>query len=213
VRARPAISPYAAPSASRWTALVRLSAGLLEPSCNVLPQVVDGYRALDPCPYGSPHSPPNLVEAQRRIETAGASGAAFELRAGPGISGALARYVTRTVRKIGLAAKLSARRVPGARLERIAPLVPQASTFLNRFLGAHDPVLRASVKRATAADERGDSAGSGWGAADARVVAQGLAVPIGVELRVTFVSDRLDAANCERVQPLLGLDLSSLCLK
>jgi hypothetical protein len=37
-------------------------------------------------------------------------------------------------------------------------------------------------------------------------------MPLGTERRSTFLSERLDAENCLRFQPLFGLDLSSLCL-
>jgi peptide/nickel transport system substrate-binding protein len=193
--------------------LVRLYVGLLQATCNVLPGTVPGYSAVDPCPYGDVHSPPNLVDAERQIETAGASGALLTVRAGSGVPGAVARDVMRTVRKIGLRATLSEDRRASLRLERIAPLIPHASAFLDRFVSAHDPGVADAVAQATASDQQDGTADSAWSAADDRVVSEAIAVPLGVELRPTFLSERLDAANCERVHPLLGLDLSSLCLK
>ena len=45
------------------------------------------------------------------------------------------------------------------------------------------------------------------------MVTEAYAAPLGSERRPSFFSDRIDTANCVRVHPVLGVDLSGLCLK
>ena len=52
-----------------------------------------------------------------------------------------------------------------------------------------------------------------WAAVDERMVTEAYAAPLGSERRPSFFSDRIDTANCVRVHPVLGVDLSGLCLK
>jgi peptide/nickel transport system substrate-binding protein len=54
--------------------LQRLFGGLLAPGCNFLPPGMDGYRQIQPCPYGNPDGSPNLARARQLIEEAGAAG-------------------------------------------------------------------------------------------------------------------------------------------
>jgi hypothetical protein len=193
--------------------LVPLYNGLFQPSCNLLPAAVPGYKKIDQCPYGDQHDPPNLVGATRQIEEAHAAGESVGVRNGLGVPSVVARYVTRTLRKIGLSATLGR---PGGRavsIERIAPLLPYPAAFLDRFASAPDSQLSDLLGKAMAGVVQNESSDDAWAAADDRVVTEGYAVPLGSERRSTFLSERLDADNCERINPLFGLDLSSLCLK
>jgi ABC-type transport system substrate-binding protein len=189
--------------------LVRLYGGFLEASCNFLPETVDGYRPLDPCPYGDLDAPPNLVAAKRGIDDALADGARVSVRPSRDVPPVVARYVVRTLSSIGLDATLGGR---GAilRIERSAPLLAHPAAFLERFArGTFDPQLSEAVALGIAGND-GDEP---WSSADQRVVTEGYAVPLGSERRPTFLSERIDAADCARVGPIFGLDLSSLCLK
>ncbi len=59
-------------------ALARLFAGTLEPGCSFLPPGMPGYsESLDSgdCPWGDPHEAPDLARAQQLIKEAGAEGA------------------------------------------------------------------------------------------------------------------------------------------
>jgi len=55
-------------------ALQRLFGGLLTPSCNFLPPGMQGFQAINPCPYGDPKAAPNLEKAKQLIQEAGAAG-------------------------------------------------------------------------------------------------------------------------------------------
>jgi peptide/nickel transport system substrate-binding protein len=191
--------------------LTRLYQGLLEPSCNLLPAVIEGYRVLDPCPIGDLDEPPDLPAAKEQIDQAAANGSPVSVSADAGVAPAVERYVVRTLRKIGLAA--STRR-GGASLHvrRFAPLVMHPAAFLEPLTSSVlDTELSDAVGEATLPQD-GDEADDAWAAADRIVVEEGYAAPIGSERRPTFLSERLDIENCFRFQPLFGLDLSSLCI-
>jgi peptide/nickel transport system substrate-binding protein len=191
--------------------LTRLYAGLLEPSCNLLPDMVRGYRRLDPCPIGDLDEPPDLPNAKQEIDDAGADGALVSVVADPGVPRAVERNVVQTLRKIGLA--VSTRRGAATiRVRRFTPLVAHPAAFLEPVASSvFDTDLRDTVDQATLPEsaEQGDDA---WAAADRLVVEKGYAAPIGSERRPAFLSERLDIENCFRFQPLFGLDLSSLCI-
>jgi peptide/nickel transport system substrate-binding protein len=191
--------------------LTRLYAGLLEPSCNLLPDMVRGYRRLDPCPIGDLDEPPDLPKAKQEIDDAGADGALVSVVADPGVPRAVERNVVQTLRKIGLAAS-TRRDAATIRVRRLTPLVAHPAAFLEPVTGGvFDTDLRETVDEATLPEsaEQGDDA---WAAADRLVVEKGYAAPFGSERRPAFLSERLDIENCFRFQPLFGLDLSSLCI-
>jgi peptide/nickel transport system substrate-binding protein len=192
--------------------LQRLYVGLLEPSCNLLPAVVRGYRRLDPCPIGDLDEPPDLPEAKQQVDDAGATGAPVSVVAEPGIPRAVERNVVRTLRKIGLEASPEG---SGAtlRVRRFAPLVAHPAAFVEPVAGGvFDTDLRGVIDEASLPESaaQGDDA---WAAADRIIVESGYAAPLGSERRPAFLSERLDIENCFRFQPVFGLDLSSLCIR
>jgi peptide/nickel transport system substrate-binding protein len=194
--------------------LARLYEGLLAPSCNFLPESVHGYRAIDHCPFGGRDEPPNLVDAKDRIDLALANGAAVSVRARRGVPPRVTNYVARTLRKIGLAARVGGGAGAAVRIERVAPFLPHPAAFLERFTrGTFDPQLNEAVADGSAAPPEGDESDDAWASADERVVTHAYAAPLGSERRPTFLSERIDAENCARVHPVFGIDLSSLCLK
>jgi peptide/nickel transport system substrate-binding protein len=191
--------------------LARLYQGHLEPTCNLLPEAVRGYKRIDPCPYGDRDEPPDLAAAEEQIRASVAEGARISVTADPGVPAEVERNIVSTLRKIGLAA--SARR-GGApiRIERFAPVLGHPTAFLDPVAArVVDDDLAQSIRDGRFA-QSGDDADKAWADADRRVVEQAYAMPLGTERRPTFLSDRLDAENCLRFQPLFGLDLSSLCL-
>jgi peptide/nickel transport system substrate-binding protein len=192
--------------------LRRLYDGLLEPSCNLLPDVVRGYRRLDPCPLGDLDEPPDLPKAKEQIDDSGASGSPVSVVADRGVPRAVERNVVRTLRKIGL--------VPGGpgggariRVKRFAPLLAHPGAFLEPIASSVlDTELRDAIGEGTLPEDGGDP-DDAWAAADRIVVEEGYAAPLGSERRPAFLSERLDIENCYRFQPLFGLDLSSLCIR
>ena len=190
--------------------LTRLYAGLLEPSCNLVPAMVRGYRRLDPCPMGDLDEPPDLPKAKQEIDDAGAAGSPVSVVADPGVPRAVERNVVQTLRKIGLAA------APGRRGDH-----PRAA--LRAARRAPGGVRRAGREqglrpRPAGDDRRGDA--PGVGRAGRRRLGrrrpdrrrEGLRGADRQRAPAAFLSERLDIENCFRFQPLFGLDLSSLCI-
>lgn len=191
--------------------LTRLYDGHLTPSCNLLPESVPGYRRLDPCPHGQRSDPPDLPDAQQKIEKAGATNAPVTVTADPGVPASVERYVIRTLRKVGFRA--STKRGGGRiRVTRFAPLLPHPAAFLEPVTEmVLDSDLSELVSQGTLA-QKSDEAADSWAAADRLVVDEAYVAPMGTELHPTFLSERLDIENCFRFQPVFGLDLSSLCI-
>lgn len=191
--------------------LARIHDGFLAPGCNALPPAVPGYRRADPCPFGERLENADLVEASRLVREAGAVGAPVLVRAHDGPEGpASARFVAATLRKIGLAARVSVgAATPNVELTAAAPALPHPAAYLR---AVDDPVLRARVELlAQEADPR-EVAGE-WAEIDGEVVAQALVAPYGVQKTGVLASRRLDLENCSRFHPVFGVDYSSLCLE
>lgn len=189
--------------------LSRLHDGFLEPSCNMLPPAVAGYRELDPCPFGERLGNADLVEASRLVREASATGADVAVADGDDRRGrALARYLWRTLRKIGLDARLTSGPHAQVGFAVADPALPHPSRYLDEL---DDPLLHARV---TLLAQEGDprERESEWAAVDEEIVSRALSAPYGVETAGVLGSRRLDMENCARFHPLYGLDYSSLCL-
>jgi peptide/nickel transport system substrate-binding protein len=193
--------------------LKRLLAGRLDPGCTLLPPAVPGHAAPDSCPYGDPDGHADLERARGLVEQAGATGARVDVRGPEDETGRrVLRYWTKTLRKIGLRARL----VPPGRpanvwLGESAPELPHPESFFS-LVTADDPLLAVDVERLgflplNASTERS------WGKLDARAVDQAYVAPFGSATRDTFLSERLDFNNCVRFNPVYGNDYSSFCLK
>lgn len=190
--------------------LARAYDGFLEPSCNVLPPEVAGYRRLDPCPYGERIGNADLVEASRLVEDAGATGAPVEVAQGRDRRGRrLARYLVQTLRKVGLGARVV--RGPGAQVafEVAEPAVPHPSGYLG---AVDDPVLRARVELLEQ-EADADDAEQAWADVDEEIVKRAYIAPYGVATAGVLASRRLDMENCARFHPVLGMDYSSVCVR
>jgi peptide/nickel transport system substrate-binding protein len=190
--------------------LARIYDGFLEPSCNVLPPEVPGYRRLDPCPYGERVQNADLVEASRLVEEAGAAGAVVSVAEGGDERGRrLARYLAATLRKIGLRARIGA--AAGAQLAfaSSAPVLPHPSGYLATV---DDPVLSARVDLLEQEADAGDSEDA-WADVDEEVVKRAYVAPYGVATAGVLGSERLDMQNCARFHPVIGMDYSSVCVR
>ena len=134
----------------------RLFKGLLTTSCTVVPEILSGFRPAGSCPYDDRDDPSDLVSAREQIDEADAEDAPLRVVPGPGISGAVARDVVRTLRKIGLAARLRAGEGPELRIERIAPLAVHPAAYL-------EPLALDRLRRAAERCGRRRRGGSGGG--------------------------------------------------
>jgi peptide/nickel transport system substrate-binding protein len=55
-------------------ALVRVFGGRLKPSCNFLPPAMQGYKPIQPCPWGDPNGPGDVAKAKQLLQQAGLTG-------------------------------------------------------------------------------------------------------------------------------------------
>ena len=219
------------------TKVERLSLRMLDPTCNVLPPSVLGYRKLDPCPYGDPTQPADLVKASRLVQAAGAEGARVSVWGDDeGAVPAMTRYLASTLRGLGLDARARilpageyrsavARGRPQAGVIRLGGDVPSPSEYFaavdGNSLGSADGLDFGRVRdaqldaalRELRAEPLTKPVEERWVALDKLVVDRGYLVPLGVEKRGAFLSERLDFENCNRFSPVYGSDWSSLCLK
>jgi len=190
--------------------LERIYDGFLKPSCNALPPDVPGYQAIDPCPFGDRSGDPDLLEASRLVERARARRTPVGIAQGGDSRGrALTAWLTRVLRKIGLAA----RPVPAARAQlafaTVDPSIPHPAAY---FRSIDDPVLRARVRLLEQESDARDSV-TDWARVDKDAVSKAYLAPFGVETAGVLASRRLDMANCSRFHAVMGMDYSSVCLR
>jgi peptide/nickel transport system substrate-binding protein len=193
--------------------LKRLLAGRLQPGCMLLPPTVPGHQIADKCPYGDLTVHADLEKARSQVEKAGAARAEVTVRAPRDDAGRrVLPYYTRTLRKIGLRARLS-RRGGNAQtwLAEGVPQVPYPASFFG-LVAADDPLLDVDVERLRLLPLAGATERD-WGKLDSRVVRRAYLAPFGSATQSTFLSERLDFDNCARFNPVYGNDYSSFCLK
>jgi peptide/nickel transport system substrate-binding protein len=193
----------------------RRLAGLAQPTCNLLPPSLPGHDEPDPCPWGDPAEHPDLVRARELVEEAGEQGTLVTVAASAR-DRPIARLYAGTLRKIGLRPVL----LNGGRADVTVSVARSLVADPARFLGplavrvplAEDPrALLLADELASAVDP--DDAARLASELDRRLVETGVLVPYAGVSRTLFVSARIDAANCVRVHPVYGVDLSSLCVR
>jgi peptide/nickel transport system substrate-binding protein len=224
-------------------ALARLFAGNLVPGCSFLPPGVPGYdEALDveDCPWGNPNEPPDLERARRMIADAGAEGAKVTvwgdtldpddkiaaaysdmlnqmgLDAEPKILDAAVYYQT-----MGSAKTEAQTGVTGWSQDFPHPknfffLVDGAAIqpTNNQNLGnVDDPELTAGIAELSTEPDLTREVAGRWGELNKQLVEKGWMVPFGHATRPTFVSERMDFANCTLFHPVYFNDYSSFCIK
>jgi peptide/nickel transport system substrate-binding protein len=193
----------------------RRLAGLAQPTCNLLPPNLPGHEEPDPCPWGDPGEDPDLERARELVEEAGERGTLVTVAAPPRDRPMATLYVE-TLRKIGLRPVL----LSGGRADVTVSLERSQLADPARFLVplaqrvpfAEDPralVLADELAAATGPDDAARLAAE----LDQRLVETGILIPYGAVSRTLLVSARIDAANCVRVHPVYGVDLSGLCVR
>ena len=193
----------------------RRLAGLVRPTCNLLPPNMAGHAEPDPCPWGDPDEHPDLVRAAGLVEEARLEGTAVTVGATRD-DRPVARLYVGTLRKIGLAASLVGARPADVRLSVASAPLPDPARFLDplarRVPLYVDPEALLLVDELASAEDPSEAADLAEDL-DRELMETGLAIPYAGELRTLFLSARIDAANCARVHPVYGIDLSSLCIR
>jgi peptide/nickel transport system substrate-binding protein len=193
----------------------RRLAGLVRPTCNLLPPNLPGYAEPDPCPWGDPDEHPDLVHAEELVEDAGAEGAVVTVASAPR-DRPIARLYVETLTQVGLAA----RHVESARADIMLKVARTPLPDSARFLGplARRVPLFVDPEALLLADELAatedpDEAADLAEQLDHELVEAAVAIPYADDLRTLFLSPRIDSENCARVHPVYGIDLSSLCIR
>ncbi|HEX2072034.1 MAG TPA: ABC transporter substrate-binding protein [Thermoleophilaceae bacterium] len=221
------------------TALARLFAGRLAPSCNLIPPGIPGHAELDPCPFGDPNGPGDLARAKQLVEQAGAAGEQVTVYANNDTNRPqIGEYYTALLNDIGLDAEL--RVIDGAvyfntigkestkaqtGLASWYADFPHPASFMQQIDGTtiqptnntnfgyvDDPQINRGVAELSQ-EPNATAVADRWAELERRAIEKSYVAPYGSEELTTFLSERMDAENCSLVHPLYGNDYSSFCLK
>ncbi len=223
-------------------ALARLFAGTLQPGCSFLPPEMAGYsESLDSgeCPWGDPNEPPDLERAKQMIKEAGAEGAEVTVWGDnvdptPKVTQAYADQLN----QMGLDAEPKILD-GGVYFQTIGNQSTEAQTgFLNWFgdfphpanffflvdgatiqptnnqnmSNVDDPHINKELKELgkepdlTKVTDR-------WEELNEYLVDKAYQVPYGYRKLGTFMSERMNFADCTPISPVIYNDYSQWCLK
>jgi peptide/nickel transport system substrate-binding protein len=217
-------------------AIARLYGGLLQPSCNFLPPGMQGYREMEPCPYGDPMEVPNVERARQLIREAGAEGERVKVYGNDEEpTRSVTEYLADVLNQIGLRARPQI--VEGSvyfgtmgnqRTEAQAGYAswfqdyPHPQNFMFLVAGSSiqptntvnygfvdDPQLNQALDRLLA--QPLEQAAPGYAQADRRVVEQGHVAAYGHRLIPTITSNRI-AFDRLRFHPVMLEDFTSFAL-
>jgi peptide/nickel transport system substrate-binding protein len=223
-------------------ALARLYGGTLEPGCSFLPPEMPGYsEKLDGegCPWGDPSQPPDLERAKQLIEEAGAEGAKVTVWSDnidptPKVTQAYADQLN----QMGLDAEPKI--IDGSvYFQTIGNEKTEAQTgFLNWFgdfphpanffylvdgstiqptnnqnmSRVDDPHINKEL-RELGREPNLTKVVDRWEALNEYLVDKAYLVPYGYRKLSTFMSDRMNFADCTPINPVVYNDYSRWCLK
>ena len=220
-------------------AILRTIGGFGSVTCNFLPPAMPGYRAIRPCPFGSPSGSPLTTKARALVAAAGATGTRVDVwntDTSPYREQTL--EVVRELRGIGLRAR--ARLLPpDAYFTQIATPSSNAQLVMSGWIQdfphpadffllvdgrsitpsnnqntgeVDDPVLSAGIARLSRVADLG-SVTAQWARLDRRVIEQAHVVPIGLSALSVLGSRRMDIQSCALIHPVYANDYTSWCLK
>jgi peptide/nickel transport system substrate-binding protein len=224
-------------------ALARLYGGHMSVGCSFLPLTLPGYDEeldTDGCPWGNPSEPPDIERARQMIQEAGVDGMDITVWGNNDdpsdkVTEAYADMLT----KMGFNAK--PRIVDGGvYFQTVGSAKTKAQTgFANWFqdfphpknffflvdgksiqptnnqnFGNVDvPEVNEGIQELNLEPEITDEVAGRWGELNRTLVEGAHVVPWGHERLSTFMSERMDFANCSRFHPVYFNDYSSWCLK
>jgi peptide/nickel transport system substrate-binding protein len=219
-------------------ALSRLFGGRLAPSCNFLPEGLEGHETIDPCPYGDPNEPGDLEKARQLVKEAGVDGDSLEVFTNNDENRPeIGQYLTDMLNKIGFKAELTVldggvyfqtlgndKTKPQIGVTNWFQDFPHPANFLflidgdtnqptnnQNFGRVDDPELNEKIDKVEAAPA--DGATQEAADADKFAVDHAYVAPYGSETNSTFLSERMDIENCALFHPVYQNDYSSWCLK
>ena len=223
-------------------ALQRIFGGRLQPSCNFLPPgyAGNGYKKIDPCPYGDPAGPPDIAKAKQMVKDAGVAGQTVTVWGNnkdprPQIT----EYLRDVMSQIGFKAKtkiLDAQVYYGTvglkKTKAQAGFTGWVSDFphpvdfiepnLSKKALGSEPTFNLQFKSNPVVDKALEELGpesdpktvaDKWAAVDKSIIDNADGAVYGNELSTSFFSDRMDFENCSGVSPIYKNDWSLFCLK
>jgi len=223
-------------------ALQRIFGGRLEPTCNFLPPSYAkiGYKKIDPCPYGDPAGPGDMVKAKALIEKSGMKGEPVTVWGNnKEPRPAITEYLRDVMTELGFKVKtrILDQQVyfgqigdketkaqagftdwyqdfphPADFFEPNLSAAALASSPTFNFQFKSDPKLDAAIKKLNPEADPSTLADE-WAEVDKLVVDQALGAIYGNELSTSFFSERMDFENCAGVHPVYKNDWSLFCLK
>lgn len=223
-------------------ALAKVYAGQLEPGCSFLPRGIAGYEEeLDTsdCPFGDPRESPDLARARSLIRAAGAEGAKVTVWGYDQTpQGEAVQAYAGMLDELGFDADVklvdfavwrqtigNAKNKPQTGLDAWTAAFPHPLTYFELVTSdairptnnkntsnIEDPVIDATVRRLEA-ERDAAKVSDDWSRLNRYLVDQAYIVPFGHRIRATFVSDRVDFANCTFFHQIYLEDWSHFCVK
>jgi peptide/nickel transport system substrate-binding protein len=222
-------------------ALGRIFGGRLQPSCNFLPPgyAGNGYVKIDPCPYGDPNGPGDVAKAKQLVQQSGYAGMDVTVWGNTkDPRPAIVDYLRDVLNEIGFKAKtkvldqqvyfgtIGLKKTqaqagftdwfsdfphPADFFEpNLSKAALQSSPTFN-FQFKSNPVVDKALTDLTPQDPK--SVADEWAKVDRAVVEDANLAVYGNELSTTFMSERMDFANCNGVSPIYKNDWLQFCLK
>jgi peptide/nickel transport system substrate-binding protein len=219
-------------------ALARLFGGLLEPGCNFLPPGMQGYKKIEPCPYGDPNQPPNVERARQLIQQAGVDGEKVTVYGNDeDPSRPVTEYLADVLNRIGLDAE--PRIVEGSVYfttignQKTKAQIGFANWFQDfphprNFMFLVDPASIQDTNNQNFSNVSDETIGSTladankkpleeaapqYAEVDKKLVDEAYVAPYGHRKLANFVSERIDFENCTVTHPVYQLDFTQLCMK
>ena len=222
-------------------ALQRIFGGRLEPGCNFLPPgyAGNGYKKIDPCPYGDPAGPPDIAKAKAMIQKAGVAGQTVTVWGNnKDPRPAIVEYLRDVMTQIGFKAKTKIldqqvyfATIGDKKTKAQAGFTDWYSDFphpadffepnLSAKSAASNPTFNFQFKSNPAVDKAlEDLAGDDpkavadkWAEIDRSVIENANATVYGYELSTQFFSERMDIEKCSGTSPVYKTDWLQFCLK
>jgi peptide/nickel transport system substrate-binding protein len=223
-------------------ALQRIFGGRLQPSCNFLPPgyAGNGYKKIDPCPYGDPAGPPDIAKAKAMVKAAGVAGQTVTVWGNnKDPRPQIVEYLRDVLTQIGFKAKtkiLDSQVYYGTvglkKTKAQAGFTGWVSDFphpvdfiepnLSKKALGSEPTFNLQFKSDPVVDKALDKLGpesdpstvaDKWAAVDRSIIENAHGAVYGNELSTSFFSDRMDFENCSGVSPIYKNDWSLFCLK
>lgn len=222
-------------------ALQRIFGGRLEPTCNFLPPgyAGNGYKKIDPCPYGDPNGPGDIAKAKQLVQQSGYAGMDVTVWGNTkDPRPAIVDYLRDVLNQIGFKAKTKVldQQVyfgtvglkktkaqigftdwfsdfphPADFFEPNASKAALASEPTFNFEFGSNPAVDKALTELNPQDPK--SVADEWAKVDRAMIENADVAVYGNELSTSFFSERMDFKNCNGVSPIYKNDWLQFCLK